>query len=260
MTLSFAPPVEDVPTINVALLGPPKTGKTMGAASAPGKVLYVNVDLPTATRFARKRYGDKVQEVAFEGMQTLVDVTHEAHDPKSEFKTVVIDTVGELYRLILEEESKGAVRPTLNQYGDTGSNIERFLRAMCKAPVNAVFICHDHPVKDEAAGEMVVLPWTGTTNPKLGRQLLGMVDVIGYTGVVEKEGGREYVAQLTQNKGRPGGDRFNVLAGETGVRTLDLSQWIDLIQAAEVADAKAMADVEAASKASEPDLANESKE
>ena len=173
----------------------------------------------------------------FEGMKTLAEVVHEVNNPESEFKTVVIDLAGELYRLILEEEAKGATRPTLNQYGDTGSNIERFCRALCRAPVNAVFVCHDHPVKDEGAGEVIQLPWTGTGNPKLGRQLLGMVDVIAFTGVIEQsEGGREFVGQLTTNKGRPGGDRFNVLAGDTSYRRLDLSEWIDTIVAAEAQD------------------------
>lgn len=234
MALSFAPAVEDVPTINVVLLGPPKTGKTMGAASAPGPVLYLNADLPTATRYARRYYGEKVQEVRFEGMQTLIDITHAAYDPEKPWGTVVIDTIGELYRLIIEDASKRAVRPTLNQYGDTSVYLERFCRSLCEAPVNAVFICHDHPVQDEAAGETLVMPFTGTSNPKLGRKLLGMVDVIGYTGAIfGEDGGREWVAQLTNNKGRPGGGRFDVLPGETGFRRLDLSEWIDAIHAAE---------------------------
>jgi hypothetical protein len=220
--------------MNVVLIGSPKSGKSTGAASAPGKVLYLNADLPTATRFARLRYGDKVQEIEYEGVKTLTDVAHEVYDPKTQFKTVVVDPVGELFRLLLEEEAKGAVRPTLNQYGDVGANLERFCRALCKAPINAVFITHDHPVKDEASGEIVQLPWTGTTNPKLGRQLLGMVDVVGFTGVVQKQDGeRLYVASLVQAKGRAGGDRFNVLAGPDGWRPLDLSEWLATVQESE---------------------------
>lgn len=235
MTLQYAPAVGDVPTINVALIGPPKTGKTTGAASAPGKVLYVNTDLPTATRFARRKFGDKVQEAIFEGMQTLVDVTHSAYDT-TDFQTVAIDTVGDLYRRMLEDSSNRAVRPSLPTYGDVSVYLERFLRSLCEAPVNAIFVCHDLPLHDEATGESSVLPFMGSIGKgglKLGRQLLGMVDVIGFTGVVEKDSGREFVAQLTTNKGRPGGDRFNILAGETGVRRLDLSEWIDAIRAAE---------------------------
>lgn len=232
MTLEFQPPPGDTPTINVVLLGPPKTGKTTGAASAPGKILYLNTELPTATRFARLTHGERLAEVKFEGMSTLVDATYEVYNADTGFSTVVVDSVGELYRLLLEEESKGAIRPTLNQYGDTTSNVERFCRAMCKSPLHAVFVCHDHPVRDEASGETERLPWTGTGNPKLGRNLMGMVDVVGFTGVVEQDGSTEYVAQLIPAKGRPGGDRFNAL-GKT--RPVDLAEWIEAIRQKEQA-------------------------
>ncbi len=246
MSLKFAPPPEATPTINVALIGPPKAGKTTGASSAPGPVLYLNCDLPTATRFARRRHGDNVEEVVFEGLQTLADIAMEVCNPNTDFKTVVIDPVGELYRQLLEERSKRAIRPSLPEYGDVAVYLERFLRAMCEAPTNAVFVCHDHPVKDEASGETQTFPFTGSTGNggiKLGRQLLGMVDVIGFTGlVINDEGKKEALAQLTSNKGRPGGDRFDVLAGETGMRRLDLSEWIDAIRTAEEAEAQGGAD------------------
>jgi len=57
--------------------------------------------------------------------------------------------------------------------------------------------------------------------------LMGMVDIVGYTGVIQKEGGDpEYVAQLVNAKGRRGGDRFDVLLGpgET-TRPVDLTDW-----------------------------------
>ena len=239
MTLKFAPAIEDAPTINVALIGPPKTGKTTGAASAPGPVLYVNTDLPTATRFARRKYGDRVREVVFVGMQTLVDVTHAAYDT-TEYPTVVIDSVGDLYRRMLEDASNRAVRPSLPTYGDVSVYLERFLRSLCEAPVNAVFVCHDLPLDGEDGEDRVVLPFMGSTGKggiKLGRQLLGMVDVIGFTGVARGEdGAAEYVAQLASAKGRGAGDRFNTLAGATGMRRLDLSEWIDAIRAAEKQD------------------------
>ena len=244
MTLSFHGALPPTPTVNVALIGPPKTGKSTGAASAPGPVLYVNTDLPTATRFARMKY-PAVEEVAFtveegipQAMQLLVDVTHELMSPDTRFKSVVIDPVGELHRLLIEEASKRSLRPTLPTYGDVSTHLERFLRAMCQAPVNAIFVCHDHPVVEEGL-DPIVLPFMGTTGKggvKLGRQLLGMVDVIGFTGVRHTEDGPRYEAQLVTGKGRPGGDRFNVLADPvTGSREINLTEWVDVIARSETA-------------------------
>lgn len=243
MGLKYAAELPPTPTINVCLIGPPKTGKTTGAASAPGPVLYVNTDLPTATRYARRRYGEKVLEAEFEGLKTLSDVTHEVYNPKTKFKTVVIDTMGELHRRLMDEFSDSSIRPSINLYGDAAAYVERFCRSMCQAPVNAVFVCHDLSTTDEATDEGMVLPHMGTTGKGgmgLGRKLLGMVDVIGFTGVrwvTPAEGEKavpEYVAQLTANKGRPGGDRFGgILGADGGMRKTDLSEWIQAITAAE---------------------------
>src|SRR5579875_435622 len=208
MPLSFAPPPSATPTLNVLLYGPPKTGKTTGAASAPGPILYLNLDLPNAARFAHLLHGGEIREAQFEGLQTLNDVVHELHSGNTDYRTVVVDPVGDLHRALLEEASDRAVRPTLNAYGDTSTYVERFCRSLCQAPVNVVLVCHDYEVRDEATGEVMRLPWTGTSNPRLGRALMGMVDIVGYTGVVEDEEGElTYVAQLVPAKGRIGGVR-----------------------------------------------------
>jgi hypothetical protein len=62
-----------------------------------------------------------------------------------------------------------------------------------------------------------------------------MVDIVGFTGAIEQEGGGlEYVAQLRPGRGRQAGDGFNCLADPTtGIRALDLSEWIEAIKAHE---------------------------
>jgi hypothetical protein len=86
-------------------------------------------------------------------------------------------------------------------------------------------------MKDEATETVEVLPFTGSaSNPSLGRKLMSMVDVIGYTARVEQEDGNvQYVAQLIPAKGRRGGDRFDVLGD---FRPLDLSEWFAAMAAA----------------------------
>jgi hypothetical protein len=239
--LEFEPPLsDDVPRIKVALVGPPKTGKTAGAASAPGPVLYLNAELANRMRFARRTHGDKLRVVQVQGKQTLTDVVFAVYAEDCEFATVAVDSIGELRSLLLKEAASGnggkmKNKPTLDQYGEVQAIIEWFCSKLCKAPVNVVFVFHSEPIKDETTGEIIHEATTGASKPKLGRTILGWVDIVGYTGAIPQEDGTfEYVAQLVPAKGRQGGDGFNCLADPvTGTRKLDLSEWVEAITAHE---------------------------
>src|SRR6187402_2452551 len=68
--LEFVDPVADDHHLNVFLYGPPKTGKTMGGASAPGPILYLNGDRPNAVVMAKRKYGDKLHIAKITGLET----------------------------------------------------------------------------------------------------------------------------------------------------------------------------------------------
>lgn len=222
MTLEFVKPPKTA-TMKVLLYGPGKVGKTLGACSAPGPVLLVNADRPNASRLAHERYGDALHEQPMRGVQTLTDVVLHFRDGGAEELTVVLDTVGDAYRILLEEVSQRAMSPKVQHYRDAGTHIERFCRALCDLDVNVVLVAHELAIKDEEAGNFERVPFTGTNNPALGSKLIQMVDVIGYCGVAEGEDGQvSYMAQLIQGGGRKGGDRFDVLGR---ARELDLSDW-----------------------------------
>ena len=225
--LEFVAQDRDNPYVNALLYGGPKTGKTVGAATSPGPVLYVNADSPNATRFAhRADFTSEIKEVKATGLSTLIDVTNELLENVQEYGSVVVDPVGDLYRKVLEDLSGRALSPRLNEYGDTGTHLERFCRALCDLPLNAIFVAHETAVKDEADGGFERLPYMGTNNPAPGAKLMAMVDVIGYTGVkVNEDKSVSYVAQLYNGHGRRGGDRFGVL-GKT--RDINISEWVDL--------------------------------
>jgi hypothetical protein len=233
------------PTFNVLLYGGSKTGKTTAACSSPEDVLLVNADVPNASRFARLRYPE-TWEIEIEGFATLVEIAAGLKDGSLKAKTIVIDTVAELHRRLLEEQSNRAVRPSLPIYGDVSVHIERFCRSLCTTHgVNVVLVCHDQAVKDDASGEFVRKPYTGTSNPALGNKLLSMVDIIAYTGVVEEQDSVRFVGQLLAGKGREGGVR-GVPVGVLGkVSDLNLSEWFATIRAAE----QAAADLKATSEA-----------
>lgn len=241
--MDFTQPPES-PNINCLVYGPPKTRKTTGACTSPGGTLLLNADLPNATRYAHRSNPDgrllEVQVPPYEegklhAMDLIVEISNMIMQPDRPyvFDTVVIDPVGELFRQMLEEQARRQIRPKLNDYGDIGVHLERFCRFLCKAPVNVVLVAHELAVEDEASGEVTRMPFMGTrkNSAALGSKVLGMVDVIAYTGVVEKDDGSfHYLSQLISGKGRHGGDRFACL-GDTNVT--DMATWLETIKASE---------------------------
>jgi hypothetical protein len=165
-------------------------------------------------------------------MALMAEIAREVASSKSTIiDSVVVDPIGELYRRCLEDQARRVVRPPLNAFGDVGVHIERFCRFLCGTPhITTVLVCHELAQKDDAAGEFLKIPFTGTKagSETLGQKLMGMVDIVGYTGLRENEDGtKEYLAQLIPVKGRQGGDRFNCLGD---CRPIDIAEWIACIE------------------------------
>lgn len=231
-TLTIVDPTKEKPgtTANVLLYGPPKVGKSTGAASAPPRVLYLNCDLPNAMLNPRKMYGDNIDEIRVTGLQTIQDVALNIkaaiRDGDLAWQTLVVDPMHDLYRILVEDLSDRAARPSLPTIGDVQTHMERFARQMCELPINTVFVAHETTTKDEASGTVERIPFMGTTNDRPAGKLMGMVDIIGYCGVVEQEGEVLHQAQLRPANAKRAGDRFDVLGK---LRSLDLAEWFTLI-------------------------------
>lgn len=224
---------------NVLLYGPPKTGKTTGAATAPGAVLYVNADLRNATKYAHGQDAEgRIMEPLIppfeKGTTPVRDLLREimvAARQQPTWDTVVIDPIGELYRRMLEEGSGQAKRPSFDHRQDATTDLERFCRFMCEAPVNFVIVAHE--MQADGDDGVSSIPFTGSktgSQSGIGPKIMGMVDVIAYTAAIEVEGQKEpaYVAQLVPGKGRPAGGRFPELMDEA-VRPVNLTEWFELV-------------------------------
>lgn len=226
MTLTFVEPEVRSTTLNILLFGPPKSGKSVAACSAPGPVMVINAEGPEALMYARRHHRDKtILEVVFEGKQTLDDAYLYLQGPnKAGVRTLVLDSVGEIHSKLLEE--LGGFRPTQQNYGDVNAIIRRFVRAIRDLDVNVVLVCHEQI--DDSDGDRIVRPKTG--GRQLPEELMAMVSVVAYCGVaVTEEDGEKrqrYVAQLVSAGGRRAGDRTGVLGD---FRDLDLEEWLDAV-------------------------------
>lgn len=225
MALRFVESRTAARTANILLYGPPGTGKTVGALSAPGPILLVNAEGPEGPLFAAGKYGDdKFREVPFEGRATLDEVYLHIRGDGHGFQTVVVDSLGEIYALLLAEY--GGERPTKQQYGDVQIKIERFVRAMRDLPINLVLVAHEQI--DDLDGEAVRRPGTG--GRRLPEIVMRMMSIVAYTGVIPatEDQPARWMGQLIDGGGRRCKDRSGGLGQ---VRDVDLTEWIETAHA-----------------------------
>jgi hypothetical protein len=228
--------------ISVLLYGPKGVGKTTGAVSAPGPILYGNADAPGRLRFARRQHqGKDIREVRIVGRPTPKDrptardtltelyLYAREHD---EVQTVVLDPLARIHDLVLDDI--GGQRPTLQDRGDAGVWLERYVGSLLELPVNLVLVAHDlgYKVATTEGGDETfeLFPFCGSkSNPGLAKNLMRPLDVVAYCGVVTAETETElfpagtHVAQLFHGGGRQGADGLGVLGD---VAELDLSAWV----------------------------------
>lgn len=247
-----APTVPD--TFNVLLYGKPKSGKSTAAATAPGPILWVNAEGPGALGFARKTAqarGTEIFEIVVDQKQTsttdLLDnvYRHVKSGAAPSCQTVVVDTLAKVRdQLIAQLVVKGS-KASLPQYGQVADKLGGFIEALRNLPVNLILLAHVD-AKDSEEGRMVD-PLIGGA---LTEKIPGEVDVVAYTSsVVDDDGARRYYGQLVEARGRIAGDRSGGLAGDRGIRELDLSEWLYTYRKAlapDLSDTPFSDDVEAA--------------
>ena len=208
-------------TVNVLLYGPAGAGKSTAAASAPGPVMFINLEGPNALHYARKT----AREAETEVLEVRVDW---GEDPRAYFResfvaakergvnTIVIDTLGKLRDGIAF--NIGGDQPTIAQWGQVGKAMTTILRELRDSDMNTVLICHER-VLDSDTGDRIVEPLVGG---KTTTEAMAEVDVIAYCGAVRDENGTRYLAQLVESKGRRAKDRSGALGEVVELNLTDL--------------------------------------
>jgi hypothetical protein len=219
-------------TFNVIAYGHPGSGKSTFAATAPGPILWLNLEGPGALAYARKTAASRGTQILEVRADKNVDViavldqvylhVHNRKDPQPQ--TVVVDTLGKLRDAILRQLA-GTGRPSLPQFGIAADKIGNFVRVMRDENVNLVLLAHAD-VQDSDEGERLVRPLIGG---KLTDTLPAEVDVLTYCAAVRGEDGVSYVGQLVEARHRVAKDRSGGLGA---TRPLDLTEWLAAYRAA----------------------------
>lgn len=221
------PPALGPEHFNVLLYGPPGTGKTTAAATAPGPIVWINLEGTGAMAYARRVAAERGTELL--EMQIRAD-----EDPRERLRqavayaqgndvgTIVIDTIGKVRQQIAF--AIGGDNPSMPEWGQVAKAMRDLVRTLRDLHVNVVLIAHESLIEDGEA--LVVQPEIGG---KTTADVMAEVDVVGYTGVVEDEGERIFMARLVDGNGRRAKDRSGALGTH---RQLDLSEWLDTFKEA----------------------------
>jgi hypothetical protein len=235
VTLAIVTPTSQQ-RFSALLYGPEGSRKSTAAASAPGPILYLNADRRDGIRFARSLYpGKDIREVRVEGLETLHETAFYLRE-HPEIETVVLDTMGRIFDLVLRSTAKNDKHATLPEIGDAQTEIERFVELLIEEDVNVVLVCHDMTVEtsgSEHDGTLTreQMPMTGTSKPGFSRKLMRLVAVVAFCGVQGEGEQRRGRAQLFEAGGRRCKDGTGALADADGFRDLDLTEWAQAITA-----------------------------
>lgn len=228
-------------------------GKTTAALSAPGPVVVANAEGKARLRYARRHHkGKQILDLPITGKGgrgALRQLFLEIRDGNPfGIVTVVLDSLGRMYAALLEdvaranghvhvnEDGSEKIQASLPDHSEVQSFLVRYIEALIELDVHVVLVAHDIPIEVASdGGEHTVIelyPFCGVQKPTVAKELLRMVDIVGYCG--RKEGAKpddppQFVAQTYTAGGRLGKDGTDVLGKAP---PLDLTDWVERIRAA----------------------------
>jgi hypothetical protein len=237
--LIFVDPNEVVTTYRICLWAAPGEGKSVVACSAPGPILVLSADRPTAYHFARAYWtGERkrdIREIRYIDVNTLYAVVNYLRDDPAgrEIKTVIVDPLSHIYDhlvLTMPKRDDGDI-----DYQVVNQRILAFLTALRPLNVNVILVAHEK-LNDGKKGDGKLYPALG--GPALINKVLAEMDICAHldrqTRVVEVNG-REaeqvrYVAQLQPANGIVCKESTGTDLG--AYRIADIGRWIDVANAA----------------------------
>jgi hypothetical protein len=227
--LTFVNPNEVDDTYRVCLWASPGSGKSVAAASAPGPILVLNADRPSAYKYARKHYpGKDIREVRYRDPDTLVEVYQYLQGDGTDIKTVIVDPFGNVYDQLVDKAPtvmmKGRQSP---DYQWVNKKLLGFVQSLRRFDVNLVLVAHEKIGGDDDDGKL----YPALGGPSLINKVLAEMDIAAHIErhVKKTDDGEEvlYVGQLQP--------RDNLVCKESASggalgdrRIADLTRWFEV--------------------------------
>jgi len=200
--------IEDIPnTSNILLYADAGMGKTTAAALSP-KPLIINSEGGTLSlnRFKKFHKQLDIKVMRPDSIQDLQDIFWYLKSGDHDRKTVIIDSLTEIQTLSMDEILADPKRdakhdkdtPTLQDYGKNTNRMRKLVRTFRDLSMNVVFTCLAGETKDEEDGSIKIGP---ELMPKLGNDVMGYVDVVGYMFASSNKE-ETFRKVLTQPKGK----------------------------------------------------------
>lgn len=176
---------EAPPWMNIFLYGDPGAGKTVLAGSAESvedmaPVIFVDCE---GGAFSLRSFYPTVDVVRVTSLAQLVDVYKELSLMQHGYRTVVVDSISEVNKMIMgdimkevveEDEERDPDVPSIREWGKLGEQMRRMIRRFRDLPMHTVFTALLDESQD-AKGRSKKYPML---NGKLKKEVAGFMDIV----------------------------------------------------------------------------------
>jgi hypothetical protein len=159
--------------IKALVYGVPGSGKTLFGSTA-SNVLFINLEAGLMTLHSRG-----IDYVDARDPEEMHEILMFLRQPNHGYKTVVIDTLDELQKVLIANRLKKERREqmVLQDWGYVGDQMEKILRAYRNLPLNVLFLCHSSTESDADSGVLVEKP---ALQGAIKDKVAGFVDLATY--------------------------------------------------------------------------------
>lgn len=198
------------PKVNMLLYGAPGSGKTTIAGTFP-KPLYLNIEAGVNAL--------RGVDVDFIDVGSWDDAKEAArYAVKNGYKSLIVDSVTELMKKRQEEIKGNRTAMRIQDWGVLIGEMEEFLRALRDIKdMHVLFILAEEEVKDEDK----IIKRPSLSGKNLPTQIMGFVDIVGYTYVVRDGDKYSYEVQFKPDEKVYAKTRFSELPGNMNNVTFD---------------------------------------
>lgn len=157
--------------VNMVIYGDSGVGKTTFAstAAADGKVLYI--DSEAGANFIDDKYADNIDLLKLDNINLLDEVLKPENI--KEYKTVVLDSVTEIMKKMVDKIKGSKDKPSLADWGTVITNMETYFRRFRDLDKNVIMVA----LTQEKVDEDMILKRPSLSGKNLPADIIGLVDI-----------------------------------------------------------------------------------